>query len=192
MAKRVFDVVFALFGLIVLSPFLLLIAILIKLTSRGPVMFSQERVGRAFAPFRVLKFRTMTHGEAGPSVTARRDPRITSIGRVLRRTKLDELPQLFNVLKGEMSLVGPRPEVRQFVERYRDTYGDILTVRPGITDKASIAFRHEEELLSGADDPEHMYVEEILPQKLELAREYVRRHSLLGDVGIILKTIFHL
>lgn len=192
MAKRIFDLVFALLGLIVLSPFLLTIALLIKLTSRGPVLYRHERIGLQFRPFHVLKFRTMIEGAEGPPVTARNDSRITSFGRFLRRTKLDELPQLFNVLTGEMSLVGPRPEVARFVEQHRTAYEGILTVRPGITDNASIAFRHEEKLLANADDPEQVYAEEILPKKIALAHEYVEQHSLVSDIRIILRTIFHL
>ncbi|MBD3298095.1 MAG: sugar transferase [candidate division Zixibacteria bacterium] len=189
MAKRLFDVVVALTGLIVLSPLLIAIALAVKLSSPGPVFFRHERVGRNVRTFRVLKFRTMTAGSTGPPVTSRDDPRITPFGRVLRQTKLDEIPQLFNVLSGSMSLVGPRPEVKEFVEQFRDDYEEILTVRPGITDEASIHFRDEERILAEADDAQHAYVEDVLPKKIELAKHYVRNRSFLGDLAIIVRTL---
>src|SRR3990172_7787953 len=144
MTKRVFDFTTALLGLLVLSPLLVLVALLIKLTSRGPVFFRQKRIGRDFEPFVIVKFRTMVPNadQVGGQLTAGRDPRITGIGRVLRKAKLDELPQLLNVLKGEMSFVGPRPEVPQFVEMYREEFKQLLSVRPGITDLASLKYRH--------------------------------------------------
>jgi lipopolysaccharide/colanic/teichoic acid biosynthesis glycosyltransferase len=189
--KRTFDIFVAVLGLIVLSPVLLVIAIAVKLDSRGPVFFRQQRVGRAFSPFRIFKFRTMVvdaHERGGQITSGHADPRITRVGRVLRRWKLDELPQLLNVVLGDMSLVGPRPEVPRFVEMFRTDYADILRVRPGITDLASIKFRDEASLLSGSDDPEQKYVDEILPEKLVLAHEYVARASLAFDLRILFRT----
>ena len=150
-----------------LSPLLLLIALSIKLTSPGPVLFCQERVGREFHNFLIYKFRTMVPDaeKMGGQLTAGRDPRITTVGHFLRKTKLDEFPQLLNVLKGEMSFVGPRPEVPKYVEMFRDDYSELLKVRPGITDLASLEYRHESELLGKATDPESLYVQEILPEK---------------------------
>lgn len=189
MAKRLFDLSVALTGLIVLSPLLLAIALAVKLSSPGPVFFRHWRMGRGFRPFRVIKFRTMTADNNGPQVTAQDDERITAFGRVLRQTKLDELPQLFNVLGGSMSLVGPRPEVKEFVERFRADYEEILTVRPGITDEASIHFRDEERILADASDPQRTYLEQVLPEKIELAKRYVRNRSFAGDVAIIVRTL---
>lgn len=190
-AKRAFDVMAASAGLVALSPLLAAIAAAVKLDSRGPVLFRQERVGRHFRPFRLLKFRTMVpDAEArGGQLTVGEDERITRVGRLLRRTKLDELPQLWNVVRGEMSLVGPRPEVPKYVERFREEYEEVLSVRPGITDLASLEFREEGELLARAADPEEFYVREVLPRKLELAREHIRRASLGFDVAIILRTL---
>jgi lipopolysaccharide/colanic/teichoic acid biosynthesis glycosyltransferase len=189
--KRLFDLIAASFGVILLSPVLLAVAIAVKLDSRGPVFFRQERVGRGFRPFRIFKFRTMVVDapERGGQITSgHEDPRITRVGRFLRRWKIDEFPQLFNVLHGEMSLVGPRPEVPRFVEMFRAEYTEVLQVRPGITDLASIKFRDEASLLSGSDNPERTYVEQILPEKLALAREYVARSSLVFDLRILFRT----
>lgn len=189
MGKRIFDFVCAFLGLIIVSPLMLIIAIAVKLSSRGPVFFHQERIGRDFRPFQIIKFRTMREGIDGPRITARGDGRITPLGRILRRMKADELPQLWNVVRGDMSLVGPRPEIPEYVGRFRDDYTEILKVRPGITDEASIAFRQEEVLLASASDPETKYVNNILPQKIAMAKSYVRSHSFSGDFGIILRTI---
>jgi lipopolysaccharide/colanic/teichoic acid biosynthesis glycosyltransferase len=190
--KRLFDVVVAAAGLLVLSPLFVLLALAIKLTSRGPVFFRQERVGRDFEPFRIYKFRTMVVDapKLGGQITAGRDPRITSIGHVLRKTKLDELPQLLNVLSGEMSLVGPRPEVPKYVEMFRPQFAEVLSVRPGITDLASVKYRDENEILGKADDPEAAYVNQVLPDKLALATEYVRRASFWFDVRLIFATFW--
>jgi lipopolysaccharide/colanic/teichoic acid biosynthesis glycosyltransferase len=190
--KRAIDIAASAVGLIVLSPLLALIAAAIWLESGRPICFAQERVGRGFRPFRLLKFRTMRNEIPGPRITAANDPRITRLGRLLRRTKLDELPQLWNVLRGEMSLVGPRPELPEYVERFRDRYRTILTVRPGITDLASVRFRNEEELLAQAADPLGEYVSSVLPVKLDLAEEYVRKQSLKLDLAILLKTFWAL
>jgi len=191
MIKRAFDVSAAFAGLLCLLPLFLLVAVMIKLDSDGPVFFRQERVGRGFRSFRIYKFRTMVRDapRRGGSITCGADPRITKIGRVWRRTKLDELPQLINVLKGDMSIVGPRPEVRQYVDCFRDDYEVILTVRPGITDLASLKFRDEAGLLAAFPNPEEMYVTCILPAKLHLGKEYVRGSSLVLDLAVIFKTL---
>lgn len=189
--KRTFDIVVSALGLLILSPLLLVVALLIKLTSRGPVLFRQERVGRHFRPFRIAKFRTMVVDapKMGGQLTAGRDPRITTVGHLLRKTKLDELPQLWNVLVGEMSFVGPRPEVPRYVELFRDDYAEVLQVRPGITDLASLKYRDESTLLGQSDDPERLYVETILPDKIELGKEYIRASSLWFDMQLIVRTV---
>ncbi len=189
-AKRLFDIVSSALGLLAASPLLAAAALIVKLEDGGPVFFLHKRVGKDFRPFKVIKFRTMTESQAGgPEITSASDTRITRIGRYLRKTKLDELPQLINVLKGDMSLVGPRPEVARYVDAFRDIYKEILTVRPGITDPASIAYRSEEEILEGVPDPEGYYLKEILPRKLDINRRYVKERSLSGDVSIILRTL---
>jgi lipopolysaccharide/colanic/teichoic acid biosynthesis glycosyltransferase len=193
--KRLFDICAAIIGLLLLSPVLLAIAIAIKLDSRGPVFFRQERMGRGFRPFRIFKFRTMVVDapqRGGQITSGNDDPRITRVGRFLRRWKFDELPQFLNVAIGEMSLVGPRPEVPRYVEMFRSDYAEILTVRPGITDLASIKFRDEGRLLAGAANPEQTYVQEILPEKLALAHEYVARASFGLDLRIIIQTLFRM
>jgi lipopolysaccharide/colanic/teichoic acid biosynthesis glycosyltransferase len=189
--KRLVDLTVAAAGLVLLAPLLLVVALLVRLTSPGPVFFRQERIGRGFRPFHIYKFRSMVQDAPakGSSVTFGADPRITRVGRFLRATKLDELPQLINVLLGDMSLVGPRPEVRKYVEMFRADYEEVLRVRPGVTDPASIKFRHEAELLGRAADPEREYVERILPEKLRLAKDYVRQSSFWYDIVIILRTI---
>jgi lipopolysaccharide/colanic/teichoic acid biosynthesis glycosyltransferase len=189
--KRAFDLALASLGLSVLAPLLLLVALLIRLDSSGPVFFRQERIGKHFRPFFIYKFRTMVQdapGRGGP-ITFGADPRITRVGRVLRRTKLDEFPQLLNVVRGEMSFVGPRPEVRPYVELFREDYQEILQVAPGITDLASLKYRHEAEVLGRAANPEEEYLRSILPDKIALAKEYVRRPSFFLDVSLILKTL---
>ncbi len=191
MGKRILDVVGSGLGLIILIPVLLLIAIAIKLDSRGPVFFRQERMGHGFRPFRIVKFRTMVIDASGPLITAQGDERVTGTGRFLRRWKLDELPQLWNVFTGDMSLVGPRPEVRKYVEMFPDDYREVLKVRPGITDPASIAYRREDQLLADTDDPESKYLSEILPAKIAMAKEYVKTQSCWGDLKLIFRTIAH-
>jgi lipopolysaccharide/colanic/teichoic acid biosynthesis glycosyltransferase len=193
-SKRAFDVVTALLGLIILSPLLLLVALLIKLDSPGPVFFRQERMGKGFRSFRIYKFRTMVHDapHKGGPITFGADPRITQLGRILRKTKIDELPQLINVLRGEMSVVGPRPEVRPYVELFRADYEEILKVLPGITDFASVKYRDETEVLGRFEDPTAAYVGHVLPEKINLAKEYVRRSSLFLDISLIFKTLLKL
>jgi lipopolysaccharide/colanic/teichoic acid biosynthesis glycosyltransferase len=193
-SKRTFDFVAALLALVLLSPLFLLVALLIKLDSPGPALFRQERMGKGFRPFRINKFRTMVRDapRRGGSITFGADPRITRLGRVLRKAKIDELPQLINVLRGEMSFVGPRPEVRRYVELFRTDYEEILQVVPGITDLASVQYRNEAELLGRFENPEAAYVEHILPAKIKLAQHYVRRSSLFFDIMLILKTFLRL
>jgi len=185
-----FDITVSAGILITLAPFMGVIAWLIKREDGGPVLYNGVRVGKDGKLFRMYKFRTMVPNAdriGGPS-TAGDDPRLTRIGRVLRKYKLDELPQLVNVLKGEMSLVGPRPEVLEYVRMYTPAERAILTVRPGITDWASIRYRNEGEILRGSPDPELTYMEKIRPGKIRLQLEYVRSHSLLGDLRILLAT----
>lgn len=189
--KRAFDLVASAFGLLLLWPVFLVVAVLVKAEDGGPVLFRQERIGRQGRPFWILKFRTMTIDapSRGPAITAHGDARITRIGGLLRRAKLDELPQLWNVLRGDMSLVGARPEVPRYVELFRAEYNEILRLRPGITDPASIRFRDESELLAASEDPETTYIERILPEKLRLARDYVRNASPAYDVQLVLTTL---
>jgi lipopolysaccharide/colanic/teichoic acid biosynthesis glycosyltransferase len=187
--KRAFDIIFAFTGLVLLFPLLALVALLIKWDSRGAVFFKQERMGRGFRPFRIYKFRSMRQASEGLPLTVGQDPRITRVGSFLRKTKIDEVPQLINVLKGEMSLVGPRPEVRQYVELFRRDYEEILTVRPGITDIASLKYQDEAKVLDHSKNPEEEYIRRILPDKIRLAEEYVSRSSFLFDLGLILKTL---
>jgi lipopolysaccharide/colanic/teichoic acid biosynthesis glycosyltransferase len=190
MAKRLFDVLLSALGLLLLAPLLLLIALWVKLDSPGPVFFRQERVGRHGRAFLIHKFRSMRVDNAGLQITVGADPRITRSGHFLRASKLDELPQLWDVLRGAMSLVGPRPEVPRYVALYPPGLREIvLSVRPGITDLASLAFRHESDLLARAADPEREYVDVLLPQKLALARQYVETASLAQDLRIIWRTL---
>ena len=189
--KRVFDIVLTLLALIALAPLLIFIAIVIKFDSPGPIIFKQERIGKGFSPFLIYKFRTMVDDahRLGAAITAGNDPRITRAGRFLRHTKLDELPQLVNVLKGEMSFVGPRPEVRHYVELFRPEYEHILRVRPGLTDLASLKYSDEASILGQSDDPEDEYVTRLLPEKIRLAKEYINRSSFLFDMRLILETV---
>ena len=178
-------------GLVLLLPLLVLLAIVVAATSPGGAFFRQVRVGRDRRPFRLVKFRSMTvrRGSEAGSFDAGSTARVTSIGRLIRRTKLDELPQLWNVLVGDMSLVGPRPEVPSWTEVHRERWDRVLSVRPGITDPASIEFRDEESILAASEDPEACYRDEILPRKLDLAEAYVRNRSLAGDLAIIMRTM---
>jgi len=190
MIKRLFDIVVAFLGLFLLSPILLLAALLIKRDSPGPIFFRQERMGRGFRSFFIYKFRTMVQdAPKSATITSDGDPRITRVGRLLRKTKIDELPQLFNVLKGEMSFVGPRPEVRQYVELFRQDYDDILRIRPGITDLATMKYRDEEVVLALSENPEEEYLNRILPDKISLAKDYLGRSSFLFDLVLVLKTL---
>lgn len=191
--KRLFDIVCSLLALVILLVPFLLIALLIKLDSDGPVFYLQERIGRGGSGFQLFKLRTMRVGaDKGQVITVgERDARITRIGYFLRKFKLDELPQLINVLKGEMSLVGPRPELRKFTDLYTDEQRKVLSIRPGITDLASIRFRNENELLEGKADPIDFYVREILPVKLAMNLEYVNNQSVWKDIRILFLTAVH-
>jgi lipopolysaccharide/colanic/teichoic acid biosynthesis glycosyltransferase len=189
--KRLFDIVISFLGLLILSPLFAAVSLLIKLDSRGPIFFKQERIGRDFEPFTIYKFRSMVAvGEGkGSLITVGGDRRITRLGRVLRASKIDELPQLFNVLKGEMSLVGPRPEVREYVQLFEKEYRRLLAIRPGITDPASIKYSAEETVLAGSQNWEEEYVRKILPEKIKLSLEYVGNHTIITDLKLIAKTV---
>lgn len=190
--KRAVDVFFSTLGIIVLSPLLVTIGIIIKLSSKGPVLYKQVRVGKNDIDFNILKYRTMYIGsdKAGLLTVGDRDPRVTRIGYYLRKYKLDELPQLFNVFFGDMSLVGPRPEVRKYTSLYSESDKIVLSVKPGITDYASIHFRNESELLKNVSNPEKKYIEEILPIKLGLNKKYVENKGIKTDIAIIFKTLY--
>ena len=189
--KRIFDFICSTLGLIVLSPVLLAIAIKIKTGSDGPVFFKQIRVGEKNNEFEILKFRTMVVDaeKLGRQITVGNDNRITKIGAFLRKYKLDELPQLINVFKGDMSLVGPRPEVPRYVKLYNEEQKKVLQVKPGITDLASIRYRDENELLGEAENPDDFYINTIMPDKLALNLEYINNNNLFVDIYIILRTI---
>ena len=190
--KRLFDIVASGLGLIVLSPLFLILAIWIKLDSKGPVFYRQVRVGYKNKDFRIFKFRSMRVGaDKGSLVTiGGRDPRVTKSGYWIRKFKLDELPQLINVFLGDMSLVGPRPEVRHYVNYWTPVQMHVLDVRPGITDPASIKFRNENELMEQAEDPEKYYIEIIMQEKIKLYLEYVEKHNFFYDLGLIFKTFW--
>lgn len=192
--KRFFDIIVSLIGIIILGIFLIIISIIIKCTSEGPVFFKQIRVGQSGKEFKIFKFRTMVvNAESlGTQITIGKDKRITKIGHFLRKYKIDELPQLFNVFIGEMSFVGPRPEVPKYVAMYNETQRKVLSVRPGITDLASIRYRNENEILGrskNADEAEDMYINEIMPDKLKLNLEYIEKSNVFFDIYIIFKTI---
>jgi len=191
MLKRSFDIFFSFFGLIILSPIFLLIFVLVKTDSKGPVIYKQTRVGKDGKDFSVLKFRSMKQDSEskGLLTVGGKDPRITKTGYFIRKYKLDELPQLINVLKGEMSFVGPRPEVRKYVLLYDEVQKKVLNVKPGITDVASIKYRNENELLEGSDDPESFYIKEIMPVKLKMNLEYINDRSFFKDIKVILNTL---
>jgi lipopolysaccharide/colanic/teichoic acid biosynthesis glycosyltransferase len=190
MAKRALDLLISVWGLLLLSPLLLLLALWIKLDSRGPILYRGQRVGKDGRPFIMYKFRTMVLGaeRRGPAVTYKDDPRITSAGRFLRQTKLDELPQLLNVLRGEMSLVGPRPEDPKYVALYTPEQRLVLSVKPGITGPTQLEYRDEASLLQGEGVDEE-YVSRLMPEKLKLDLEYVRTRSLLLDLKILWRTV---
>lgn len=192
MAKRLFDLLLAAIGLLLLSPVLFAIALAVRLDTPGPALFRQQRVGRGGRLFRIHKFRTMVADapQRGPGLTIGEDARITRVGRFLRAKRLDELPQLIDVLRGDMSLVGPRPEVPRYVALYPAALRDkVLSVRPGITDLASLEFRNESERLARAADPEREYVEVVMPAKLRLAAHYVDHASVLFDLQLIARTL---
>ena len=189
---RFLDTLFSFVGLIVLSPILLILCFWVKVDSAGPIFYIQKRVGLNGKDFNLFKFRSMrvNADKLGLLTVGGRDPRITNSGYTMRKYKLDELPQLFNVLKGEMSLVGPRPEVRKYVDLYTSDQRQVLQVRPGITDEASIKYKNENDLLATSDNPEKNYIEEIMPAKLELNKKFIQNPSLVNYFSIILRTIF--
>ena len=192
MQKRLFDILFSFIGLLVLSPLFAAAAVLIKLDSRGPVFFRQTRVGRHFRPFVIYKFRTMREGaeKKGALITVGGDVRVTKVGHFLRTYKIDELPQLFNVLRGDMSLVGPRPEVMEYVQLFRADYEKLLRIRPGITDPASLRYSAEESVLASADNCQEDYLKRILPEKIRLSLRYLDDRNFFTDFALILQTIF--
>ncbi len=189
MIKRAFDLIVAAGALIALAPVMAVTALVIRLDSAGPIFFRQQRVGCRFQPFTILKFRTMRPLTGGREITVAGDDRVTRVGRWLRLTKLDELPQLVNVLRGEMSIVGPRPEVPRYVALFPREFEDVLSVRPGITDPASLKYRDEGALLQQAEDAEALYVSTILPDKLHISAAYVESQSLRMDLAVIARTI---
>ena len=190
MLKRIFDIISSLFGLILLLPFMIIIAILIKLDSKGPIFFKQVRVTKNGREFKIFKYRTMRVGsDKFSQITVGKDSRITKVGDFLRKYKLDEIPQLINVLIGDMSLVGPRPEVPKYVALYTKEQREILKVRAGITDYASIEFSNENDILANEADPEKAYIEKIMPRKIELNKKYLSEISVMTDIKIILLTI---
>lgn len=186
--KRAFDILCSFLGLTVLSPVLLVVSVLVAVTSPGGVFFRQERIGKDGKPFRIFKFRSMRKDNAGLKITTGNDSRITPVGRFLRKSKIDELPQLINVLVGDMSFVGPRPEVADYVNLYTPYQRQVLLVRPGITGLASIRFRNENDLLTASDDPNRTYVEQIMPRKIDLDLEYIPHASVLYDIKLIFQT----
>jgi lipopolysaccharide/colanic/teichoic acid biosynthesis glycosyltransferase len=192
MAKRIFDIFFSILGLIFIFPILIIIGLIIKLDSKGNAFYLQERIGKNGKPFKIYKFRTMylNSDKKGMLSLGKNDNRITKIGHFLRKFKLDELPQLINVLKGEMSFVGPRPEVQKYVDLYTKEQLKILNVKPGITDLASIHFFEEEQLLGKSHNPEKTYITEILPKKIKLNKEYLKNVTLTNDIKIIIKTVY--
>ncbi|MBL0053649.1 MAG: sugar transferase [Bacteroidetes bacterium] len=191
MIKRVFDISSSIVALVILAPVFIAISLVIKFNSAGPIFYLQKRVGKNNKDFSIYKFRTMkvNSDKAGLLTVGMNDSRITTVGVVLRKYKLDELPQLLNVLIGDMSIVGPRPEVRKYVDMYNAEQLEVLSVKPGITDYASILYSQENELLTKAADPEKEYIENIMPHKLQLNVEYIRTHNFLVDLKIIAKTV---
>ncbi len=189
--KRIFDFISSFLGCIILIPVFIIIAILIKLDSKGPIFFKQKRVGQHGEEFDILKYRTMVVDaeKIGKQITVGNDSRVTGIGKFLRKYKLDELPQLFNVLKGDMSLVGPRPEVPKYVKLYNEVEREVLKVKPGITDFASIEYRDENEILGSVENPEEYYINVIMKHKLQLNLKYIDNNNIFLDIKIILKTL---
>lgn len=187
--RNALDRIVCLGGLVMLAPLLAVIAVLVRCGDSGPILFRQERIGRWGRPFELLKFRSMRTSNEGPAITAAGDSRITKIGQRLRKYKLDELPQLWNVVRGDMSLVGPRPEVSRYVNPVDAVWQRVLSVRPGITDLATLVYRNEEEVLGGADDSERLYRDVVLPEKLRLNISYLERSTPLRDLKLILLTI---
>lgn len=189
--KRLFDLIASLLALIILGPFFLIIAVLIAIDSKGGVFYKQQRIGKNARPFMLFKFRSMRVGsdKKGLITVGNKDSRTTEVGQFLRKYKLDELPQLFNIIRNDMSLVGPRPEVAKYVKLYTEEQKKVLSVKPGLTDLASLEFVNENELLAKAENPEEFYVHEVMPAKLKLNLEYIRKQSFLFDLKIIFSTL---
>jgi len=192
--KRLFDLILSIPSVIILSPVFLISAVLIKIETSGPISFNQERIGYDGRPFNLYKFRTMVKDASsiGPSVTPADDPRITRVGRLLRKFKVDEMLQIFNIVNGDMSVIGPRPELKKFVDEFKDDYRKILKIKPGMTDYALIAFRNEEEILSKFDNVEEGYIKEVMPAKIKLYKKYLNEMSLGTDIKIFFKTILEI
>jgi lipopolysaccharide/colanic/teichoic acid biosynthesis glycosyltransferase len=190
--KRAFDIILSFFGLLALFPFLVLTGLFVRLSSEGPTLFKQKRAGRYGSPFTIYKFRTMFVNHSGSSVSVKGEKRITPIGAVLRKLKIDELPELWNILIGDMSFVGPRPDMPEYAARLQGKQREILTVRPGLTSPASIKYAREEELLSGVSDPQKYFDEVIWPDKMRMNLEYLRERSFIGDLYLIVRTVFGL
>lgn len=188
--KRTFDILASFFGLIILSPLLLVAGLLVRFSSEGPVLFRQERTGRHGIPFTIYKFRTMFVDHGGSSVSVKGEKRITPIGAVLRKFKIDEFPELWNILIGDMSFVGPRPDMPEYAARLQGKQREILTVRPGLTSPASIKYAREEELLSLVPDPQKHFDEVIWPDKTRMNLEYLHERSFIGDIELIVRTLF--
>ena len=190
---RCFDILVSFFGIVFLLPLFAITALVIRTKDGSPILFKQERVGKNGKIFKILKYRTMSvkQKENSSQITVGEDQRITKTGRTLRKLKIDELPQLFNVLKGEMSFVGPRPEVKKYVDLYDDLQKEILKIKPGITELASLKYYNESEILGASDDPEREYIEKIMPDKIMLNLQYIKKMGLFYNIGIILRTIFH-
>lgn len=188
-SKRAFDIVFSLIGLLILSPVLALTGICVRLSSRGPALFRQERTGRYGKPFTIYKFRTMVLNHGGSSVSVKGESRITRLGSVLRKLKIDELPELWNILIGDMSFVGPRPDMPEYASRLQGEQREILSVRPGITSPASLKYAREEEILSTVSDPLKHFDEVIWPDKMEMNLRYVRSRTFIGDLILIIRTV---
>lgn len=188
--KRTFDILASFFGLIILSPLLLVAGLLVRFSSEGPVLFRQERTGRHGIPFTIYKFRTMFVDHGGSSVSVKGEKRITPIGAVLRKFKIDEFPELWNILIGDMSFVGPRPDMPEYAARLQGKQREILTVRPGLTSPASIKYAREEELLSLVPDPQKHFDEVIWPDKTRMNLDYIKRRTFIGDIVLILRTVF--
>lgn len=190
---RCFDILVSFFGIVFLLPLFAITALVIRTKDGSPILFKQERVGKNGKIFKILKYRTMSvkQKENSSQITIGEDQRITKTGRTLRKLKIDELPQLFNVLKGEMSFVGPRPEVKKYVDLYDDLQKEILKIKPGITELASLKYYNESEILGASDDPEREYIEKIMPDKIMLNLQYIKKMGFFYNIGIILRTIFH-
>jgi len=190
--KRLFDIILSVFGLVIISPIFIVISFLIVLTSKGPVFYIQERIGRNSKPFKLFKFRSMRVGsdKKGLLTLGDNDSRVTKVGYFIRKSKIDELPQLINVLLGDMSFVGPRPEVEKYGSLYDDNQKQILKVRPGITDLASIKYRDEAEMLNKQEDPESYYIKVIMPDKVNINLDYIKKANFFSDIKVIFLTFF--